>query len=70
MSYSNSVDLDQTPRLAASDLGLHFLSHFLLDARHKKVNAWRPLHRTFAVPVLTRNLIPDQRPHNAGSGSI
>ena len=36
---ANSVDSDQTPRSAASDLGLHCLpmSH-LWDARHKWVN--------------------------------
>ena len=37
---ANSVDFDQTPRFAASDLGLHFLLIFLLEAaRHKWVNA-------------------------------
>ena len=37
---ANSIDPDQTPRSAASDLGLHCLpmSH-LRDARHKLVNA-------------------------------
>ena len=35
---ANSVDPDQTPRSAASDLGLHCLPMFLLwDARHKWV---------------------------------
>ena len=36
---ANSVDPDQTPRSAASDLGLHrlLMSH-LWDARHKWVN--------------------------------
>ena len=33
---ANSVDSNQTPRSAASDLGLHFLPMSLLwDARHK-----------------------------------
>ena len=37
---ANSVDPDQTPRYAASDLGLHCLPMLLLwDARHKFVNA-------------------------------
>ena len=36
---ANSVDPDQTPRSAASDLGLHCLSTALLwDAGHKWVN--------------------------------
>ena len=36
---ANSVDPDQTPRSAASDLGLHCLPVFLLwDARLKWVN--------------------------------
>ena len=36
---ANSVDPDQTPRSAASDLGLHCLPVSLLwDARHKWVN--------------------------------
>ena len=37
---ANSVDADQTPRLAASDLGLHCLtmSHFWEARRHKWVN--------------------------------
>ena len=35
---ANSVDLDQTPRNAASDLGLHCLPMSLLwDTRHKWV---------------------------------
>ena len=34
----NSVDPDQTPRSAASDLGLHCLPmYFLWDTRHKWV---------------------------------
>ena len=39
---ANSVDPDQTPRSAASDLGLHCLpvSH-LLDTGHKLVNCDR-----------------------------
>ena len=36
---ANSVDPDQTPHSAASDLGLHGLPMYhLLDARHKLVN--------------------------------
>ena len=36
---ANSVDPDQTPRSAASDLGHHCLPlTLLLDARHKWVN--------------------------------
>ena len=36
---ANSVDPDQTPRSAASDLGLHCLPMSLLwDARHKWIN--------------------------------
>ena len=36
VSNANSVDPDQTPRFAASDLGLHCLPMSLLwDARHK-----------------------------------
>ena len=36
---ANSLDPDQTPRFAASDLGLHCLSMSLLwDARHKLIN--------------------------------
>ena len=36
---ANSVDPDQTPRSAASDLGLYCLSiSHLWDARHKMVN--------------------------------
>ena len=36
---ANSVDTDQTPRSAASDLGLHCLPMSLFgDARHKWVN--------------------------------
>ena len=36
---ADSVDPDQTPRSAASDLGLHCLSMSLLwDARHKWIN--------------------------------
>ena len=36
---ANSVDPDQTPHSAASDLGLHCLPMSLLwDARHKWVN--------------------------------
>ena len=35
---ANSVDPDQTPRLAASNLGIHCLPKSLLkDARHKWV---------------------------------
>ena len=38
-SNANSADPDQTPRSAASDLGLHSLSmSFLWDARLKLVN--------------------------------
>ena len=40
---ANSVDPDQTPLSAASDLGLHCLpmSHLLVwDARHKWVKQW------------------------------
>ena len=38
ISSANSVDPDQTPRSAASDLGLHCLSmSHLLDAEHKLV---------------------------------
>ena len=38
---ANSVDPDQTPRSAASDLGLYFLPVSLLwDARHKWVKLW------------------------------
>ena len=37
---ANSEDPDQTPRSAASDLGLHCLSMSILrDTRHKWVNA-------------------------------
>ena len=36
---ANSVDPDQTPHSAASDLGVHCLSIFLLwNARHKRVS--------------------------------
>ena len=36
---ANSVDTDQTPHYAASDLSLHCLPvSFLWDARHKWVN--------------------------------
>ena len=40
MLNANSADPDQTPRSAASDLGLHYLpmSH-LQDARHKWFNS-------------------------------
>ena len=39
LSYviANSVDPDQTPRLAASDLDLHRLPSLLCDAKHKWV---------------------------------
>ena len=38
LSYANSVEPDRTPRVAASDLGLHYLlmSH-LYDIRHVNV---------------------------------
>ena len=37
--YANSVDSDQTPRSAASNLGLHCLPFFVLwNVRHKRVN--------------------------------
>ena len=54
---ANSVDPDQTPRSAASDLGQHCLpmSH-LWDARHKWVN------RRDTIPV-QRNLIWKYLPH-------
>ena len=40
LSYVSSDDPDQTPPLAASDLGLHFLSLSLInDATHKRVIA-------------------------------
>ena len=36
---ANTVDSDQTPQSAASDMGLHSLPMFILwDARHKWVN--------------------------------
>ena len=36
VSYANSIDPDQTPRSAASDLDLHCLSMSLSrDAKHK-----------------------------------
>ena len=39
---ANSEDLDQTPRSAVSDLGLHcLLMSLLLDARHYWVNVPR-----------------------------
>ena len=39
MLNANSVELGQTSRFAASDLGLYCLAMFLLwDARHKWVN--------------------------------
>ena len=39
---ANSVDPDQTPHFAASDLGLHLLPMFLLwEATHKWVNQHR-----------------------------
>ena len=41
MFHAISVDPDQTPRSAASDLGLHCLQMSLMwDARHKYVNTW------------------------------
>ena len=45
----NSVDADQTPRFAASDLGLHYLSLVLLwDARHIWVNTH--VHVSWSFP--------------------
>ena len=52
---ANSVDPDQTPRSAASDLGLHCLpmSH-LWDAWHKWANFWSPYPTTSpALNLLT-----------------
>ena len=41
---ANSVDPDQTPQNAASDLGLHCLPMSLLwDTRHKRVKTQHPL---------------------------
>ena len=47
VSNANSMDSDQTPRYAASDLGLHCLPVSLLwNARHKWVNQDGPQSRS------------------------
>ena len=50
---ANSVDPDQTPRSAASDLGLHCLPmSYLWDAKHKWVN--QIYSRETSPSILTR----------------
>ena len=52
---ANSVDPDQTPRHAASDLGLNCLPMFLLwDTRHEWVNRTRPHFCSFMCSLFTK----------------
>ena len=52
---ANSVDPDQTPRYAASDLGLRCLPMSLLwDSRHKRVNRFLPLNIFVYILVYLR----------------
>ena len=52
---ANSIDPDQTPRSAASDLGLHCLpmSH-LWDVRHKWVNKYNKMYGSRFVLIPTK----------------